>query len=413
MRRVAVLSWVVLLSVQADGGETWVQSPVNQHWYARTSFAFSWDNAEKYANAYGGHLATIRSAAENSWLVSAFGGGVWIGLNDAAVEGTWAWASGEAVPYTSWAPGEPNDYASNEDHATLYTNGEWNDDTGTKFYPAILEVPTGPPGDVDPGELVGDWRISPHSGLWYAVTLVGMDQPTGASIAKTFGGHLGTVHTPSENTWLKNTFGGGGELWLGFSDDAVEGQWEWANGEPAAYYTNWGSGEPNNAGGENHCMMRADGMWNDIAYNSTRPALLMTTYPPGVTQSGDGCPGTGGVVPSLGVSATVMQSGAPLALVVTGGVGAGQALVFFSGSTGETPLGYGCVWNLGPALPFVVGPLTLGGQANGAGLGSLTLYAQLPVVASEVTVATQVFVLDKNVLWGYSNTNAVKMTFGP
>lgn len=88
----------------------WVQSPLNGHYYALTSVC-SWSAAESAAQAYGGHLATVRSAAENAWLVGTFVNGaecLWIGLNDQATEGAFDWASGEPVGYTNWNFGEPN-----------------------------------------------------------------------------------------------------------------------------------------------------------------------------------------------------------------------------------------------------------------------------------------------------------------
>ena len=62
----------------------------------------------------------------------------WIGLNDrnnggkadgsSGEEAIFVWYSGEAVEYTNWNSGEPNDYNGNEDCAGLYSsNGLWND----------------------------------------------------------------------------------------------------------------------------------------------------------------------------------------------------------------------------------------------------------------------------------------------
>jgi len=85
------------------------------------------------------------------------------------------------------------------------------------------------------------------------------------------GYYLATITTQAEQDFiwdfLVNTTGGGWEWWLGgFQDVAIETDpaegWEWVTGEPWAY-TNWLSGEPNNAGGiEDHLAMDR-GFWND------------------------------------------------------------------------------------------------------------------------------------------------------
>ena len=50
----------------------------------------------------------------------------WIGLNDRSVEGTFVWSNGEAVTYTNWTAGEPNN-SGNEDCAHIWSSGTWND----------------------------------------------------------------------------------------------------------------------------------------------------------------------------------------------------------------------------------------------------------------------------------------------
>jgi hypothetical protein len=96
----------------------------------------SWANAETNAIALGGHLVTINDAAEETWLRTTFGRSTryWIGFTDQAAEGTWAWISGEAVTYTNWNGGEPNNSMPpnplGEDYAVINWNtgnGAWND----------------------------------------------------------------------------------------------------------------------------------------------------------------------------------------------------------------------------------------------------------------------------------------------
>lgn len=86
----------------------------------------TWEEAESAAVALGGHLATINDAAENAWLSTTLDPlfeepeefSEWIGLNDIAEEGTWAWSSGETSSYRNWGSGEPDGQAvckGNED----------------------------------------------------------------------------------------------------------------------------------------------------------------------------------------------------------------------------------------------------------------------------------------------------------
>ncbi|OIP60587.1 MAG: hypothetical protein COT35_03020 [Nitrospirae bacterium CG08_land_8_20_14_0_20_52_24] len=66
-------------------------NPANNHiYYAITSN--TWTGAEAEAQSLGGDLVTINDDAENSWVWQTFaplvGGPLWIGLSDAAHEGT-------------------------------------------------------------------------------------------------------------------------------------------------------------------------------------------------------------------------------------------------------------------------------------------------------------------------------------
>jgi hypothetical protein len=68
-------------------------------------------------------------------------------------------------------------------------------------------------------------------------------------VAIALGGHLATVNNEAEQNWILSTFGSFGgaprHLWIGLSDEQVEGTFVWANGD-ASTYRHWDSGEPNN-----------------------------------------------------------------------------------------------------------------------------------------------------------------------
>lgn len=136
MRRALVASLLCSVTIAQTAPLQWVQCPLNGRHYALTA-QLSWTDAELVAQAYGGHLATVRSPAENTWLASTFATGfecLWIGFNDAQVEGSFVWASGESVAFTNWAAGEPTNGQGAEDwcHLSLPWVGsqlaaQWND----------------------------------------------------------------------------------------------------------------------------------------------------------------------------------------------------------------------------------------------------------------------------------------------
>ena len=107
--------WGGPLTNAANGHTYYLLSPNN------------WTDSEAEARGLGGHLVTINDAAENQWVLNTFfpltanfgpDASLWIGLNDAANEGQFVWASGEPVTFTYWYPGEPNNLGG-ENYAAI------------------------------------------------------------------------------------------------------------------------------------------------------------------------------------------------------------------------------------------------------------------------------------------------------
>ncbi len=122
--------------------------------YRLTQGAKTWDDAQAEALTLGGNLVTINDATEQAWLEQTFGTTevLWTGLTDEEVEGQFKWISGEAVTYTHWAPGQPDDYqpVGGEDYGTLNfrTTKQWNDANGLAKYRGLIEI-------TDPGPVIG------------------------------------------------------------------------------------------------------------------------------------------------------------------------------------------------------------------------------------------------------------------
>jgi len=156
----------------------WVENPANGHWYALTPH-MGWIDAEAAAVAWGGHLVTVRNAAEEAWLKDTFGWGVgyWIGFNDIVAEGNWVWASGEPVTYTNWADGEPNNCGGfdefgqciDEDAAvnTASQGDVWNDIPIDGYLRGIMERATSPVGDKIHYNGRASWILDGRGG-WHA-----------------------------------------------------------------------------------------------------------------------------------------------------------------------------------------------------------------------------------------------------
>lgn len=153
-RRLVALSITVItlacLARDVQGGITAgpFTNAANGHRYVLLSPA-AWFAQQTEAVAMSGQLATVRNAAEQSWLVSTFSpflgsGSAYIGLTDRAVEGGFAWSSGEASTYRNWASGEPNG-GTNENFVELTSAshpaaGKWNDISGEAVRAAIIEL---------------------------------------------------------------------------------------------------------------------------------------------------------------------------------------------------------------------------------------------------------------------------------
>ena len=145
---------LVLISIQShatpiqwtltDGG--------NDHWYELFDAAdTSWTDANTMAsalsyNGLSGHLGTITSAAENSFIFEELGISnrpIWLGgfqdENVAEAVAEWQWVTGENWTYSNWAPGEPNNSTWNDEDSLAFAfwkaDGSWNDaPTGYNSY---------------------------------------------------------------------------------------------------------------------------------------------------------------------------------------------------------------------------------------------------------------------------------------
>ncbi|MBC9813307.1 hypothetical protein H9Y05_12585 [Crocinitomicaceae bacterium CZZ-1] len=96
--------------------------------------------------------------------------------------------------------------------------------------------------------------------------------------AQTLGANLISVQSAAENTCIMNELnrlGQSGVIWIGFNDEAEEGNFVWYDQAPITY-TNWAPGEPNNSGGDEGCtQIYPDGLWNDLNCNTANAQSII------------------------------------------------------------------------------------------------------------------------------------------
>ncbi len=106
-------------------------------------------------NGVAGHLATVTSAAENTYVRALGSGALWLGATDVTTEGAWIWggtgaeggqtfwlgdAAGSAQGgyYTNWMAANP-DNSGNEDYLEMQASGQWNDSVSSATKAYVIE----------------------------------------------------------------------------------------------------------------------------------------------------------------------------------------------------------------------------------------------------------------------------------
>ncbi len=309
-------------------GGTWFSSGTsNTTEYYRCTTAQSWGGARNNCSNLGTswNLVTITGSTENTYVASILGGANrWIGIFDTNTEGTYEWASGTAVSYTTWNAGEPDAASDCAVMLNAATMGNWDQQNCGTTFGYICE---GPPvcgnGKLASPEVCDDGNITNgdgcsstcveesgwsctnvdantastctqlcSGGTWssygipstpqsteyfYCATAVSRSNArtncqsiaTGWDLVK-IEGSTGTyaITAATENAHILANISS--NRWIGLNDIASEGTYVWADSS-ANTYTNWAASEPT-AGAADNCalMLSASGQWDQQACANLR-----------------------------------------------------------------------------------------------------------------------------------------------
>ncbi|XP_071827139.1 macrophage mannose receptor 1-like isoform X2 [Apostichopus japonicus] len=104
--------------------KNWVQYGSECFYYNTNTLNIA--DAQAYCETQGGNLASIISSGARDTIRNMISTTAHIGFTDQDSEGSWVWADGTSVSYTSWASGEPSsDYRYN--CAGIRTDAGWED----------------------------------------------------------------------------------------------------------------------------------------------------------------------------------------------------------------------------------------------------------------------------------------------
>jgi hypothetical protein len=141
--------------------------------------------------------------------------------------------------------------------------------------PADATLADAPPPDAQPCSGGTTQIVDPQTGHCYRLfngTKVAWLEARLACAGLGVGNHLAMIGSAAENAILTQLAGAGiTDAWLGATDSATEGTWRWVD-NTLVIYTNWRMGEPNNANGNEDCMVAeldTGATWDDRDCTST------------------------------------------------------------------------------------------------------------------------------------------------
>lgn len=259
------LAFVCEYDNAASGLTPIVTKSANGHRYELYDINTSWNQAYRFCENLGGHLATVTSAEENEIIMSMLKDSSvnispWLGGADFNKEGNWYWITGEPFSYTNWASTEPNNAENIEHFLALFSSGKWYD------LPVISER-----GFICEYEdlSIDETSYSPiktvlKNNSLYELYDSRVNWTKAKAICEQKGGHLITIESKAENDLAISMIPENYSLWLGYSDMNEAKEWKDVCGNRISY-SNWNEGEPNNWWEiEHYALTNKTGYWNDM-----------------------------------------------------------------------------------------------------------------------------------------------------
>ncbi|NWV68571.1 MRC1 protein, partial [Malurus elegans] len=237
----------------------------------------TWLEARDFCREIGGDLAAIRSEEEQTVVENLLKKKspsfqpFWIGLQNLDPDGGLSWSDGSPVNYKAK---HEFYYAEFQDCGAISEKPFpiWIKEHCEYSHNWICEIKKGtplksePPGPSATYEVIEDgWIVKGDKQYFFSTEKTSMEKAR--TFCKNNHGHLATIGNNSERKFLWKYILKNGKLnsyFIGLIQNA-EHQFSWMSGSPV-HYAAWAQGEPNFAGGQEHCVVlnKKDGLWNDV-----------------------------------------------------------------------------------------------------------------------------------------------------
>lgn len=232
----------------------------NNHIYALYDYEMSWSFARDLCKDLGGNLVTVTSAVENAVIEDLMQSGkkdaYWLGATD--IDGNdkdFKWVTGETFSYSNWMSGEPSSGGTDGEKEHFievrksYGN-KWNDvnNISKKNKGFILEVDLSEVSPTAEGSFKGNkYLLFDKNTTWTEAR----------EICKQYDGHMATIESTDENTFIKNFLKGGKRGWYYLGGQKENNSWKWLDGTDINTVI-WNDSAPD-WNGTNLMMYRSDG----------------------------------------------------------------------------------------------------------------------------------------------------------
>jgi hypothetical protein len=188
---------------------------------------------------------------------------VWLGLNEIAVDGSFAWDTGCHSNYTWWAANEPSVVTEDQCAAMALGTGTWVNTQCIigKICPCEL------PRVAAPSTCPAGW-LTASNGDCFRFDLVDVSSPQACEDScHADGADLVCLRELSDAIFLRDHMGSS-SVWIGYK--RTEGTWGWRS-DCESTFVHWGSGWPLNASPESYASLEADLTFTERSASEVTP----------------------------------------------------------------------------------------------------------------------------------------------